>query len=257
VLVTRPRGQASALADLLTAEGAVPIVIPTIEIGPPASWCALDAALVTLRTYDWLLFTSANAVHAFAARARTLGLSAEARQIAVIGSATAKAVQAVLGRQPDLMPERFVAEDFVEVLRPYSEGTSMLLVRAAVSRDVLPEALEAAGAQVTVAQAYRNVVPEDSVAELASLFRGNPPDAITFTSASTARNLADLLEVAGLRVPGGVVLASIGPITSAAMVEAGFGVSVEARDSTVAGLVEALRDWFRREPPSSRSGSER
>lgn len=252
MLVTRPRGQASALAELLTAEGSVPIVIPTIEIGPPASWCGLDAALVTLRTYDWLLFTSANAVHAFAARARTLGLSAEARQIAVIGPATANAVRAVLGREPDLMPQRFVAEDFVEVLRPYSQGTSMLLVRAVVARDVLPEALVAAGARITVAEAYRNVVPEDSVAELASLFRGNPPDAITFTSASTARNLADLLAVAGLRVPEGVVMASIGPITSAAMVEVGFWVSVTARESTVPGLVEALRDWFRQDAPLSR-----
>ena len=244
-MVTRPRGRGSALAEMLAAEGAEPILIPTIEIGPPSSWCALDAALVTLRSFDWLVFTSANAVEAFAARARTLALSADARRVGVIGPATGKAVRDVLGREPDLMPARYVAEDFAEALRPLVDGGFVLLVRAAVARDVLPEALTEAGAQVTVAEAYRNVVPEGSVAELRQLFQTSPPDAITFTSASTARNLAALLEAGGLSLPVGILLASIGPITSGAMREMGWEVTVEAGESTVEGLVAALRGMFR------------
>ncbi len=246
MLVTRPRGQASVLAELLAAEGAVPILIPTIEIGPPESWDGLDAAIRSARDFEWLIFSSANAVHAFAARAAELGVVPRPRKVAVIGPATAKAVSSVLGLEPDLMPDRFLAEDFAEALKPHAAGASMVLVRAAVARDVLPEMLTAAGAKVTLAEAYRNVVPESSISELGRLFRENPPDVVTFTSASTARNLADLLAEGGLTVPAGVVLASIGPVTSAAMGSLGLEVSVEARESTVPGLVEALRGRFTR-----------
>ncbi len=243
VLITRARGQASALASELAAQGAETILIPTIELRPPVSYCALDAALACLRAFDWLLFTSANAVEAFTERARQLRLSPHPKRIAVIGPATATAVrQTGLAENVDLMPARYVAEDFAEALLPHAPDAAMLLVRAAVARDVLPQTLRAAGAQVTIAEAYRNVVPTESVAMLRACFatHAHAPHAITFTSASTAVNLRSLLDSADLMLPAGVVLASIGPVTSQAMREAGFEPEVESGTATIAALVDAL-----------------
>ncbi len=245
ILITRPEGQSSTLATLLVSEGATVIEIPTIAIAPPASYCALDAALTTLRSYDWLVFTSANAVRAFAARARTLNLPANPRRVAAIGTATARAL-AETGVAPaaDLIPPQAVAESFAEALTPHAPGASMLLIRAAVARDLLPEALTAAGAQVTVAEAYRNIVPPEAATQLRALFTNNPPDAITFTSASTAQNLAEILTAANLGIPPQTILASIGPITSQAMRDLNLEPTIEARQSTIPSLVEALTKFY-------------
>ena len=219
-------------------------MIPTIEIAPPVSWCGLDAALTTLRTFDWLVFTSANAVHAFAQRARTLALAANPRKIAAIGSATAHAIEEFLSRTADLIPSQAVAESLAQALAPHAAGASILLVRAAMARDVLPETLAAAGALVTIAEAYRNVVPEGAIDALHVLFAERPPDAVTFTSASTAFNLYSLISQQSLTLPAVTVLASIGPITSAALRNLGVEPTVEAADATIPSLVEALADHF-------------
>ncbi len=235
VLVTRAAGQSSALAEMLEAEGAIVVRVPTIEIGPPDSWCGLDAALISVRSFDWVVFTSANAVLAFVARARVLKVPAFARRVAVVGPATGRAVvESGLG-SVDLMPGVFTGEGLAGALEGVAAGSSVLLVRAAVAGDVVRERLEGVGAVVTVAEAYRNRVPEGAVGELAGVFAAGV-DAITFTSASTARNLAGLVGT----VPEGVVMASIGPVTSGAMRELGMRVDVEAGESTVGGLVEAV-----------------
>ena len=150
----------------------------------------------------------------------------QARRVAVIGPATARAVrESGLAAEVDLMAERYVAEGLAEALAPHARGASMLLVRAAEARDVLPEALVAAGAEVTIAAAYRTVVPAGSGELLRELFLESPPDAITFTSASTVRNMEGLMAEAGVGMPEGVVLASIGPITSGALREMGMRVT--------------------------------
>ena len=259
VLVTRPLGQSSGLADLLRSHGAEPILIPTIEIAPPSSWCALDAALITLRTFDWIIFTSANAVGAVAQRARTLNLTAvplpDACRLAAIGSATARAIGEVFARTPDLVPAQAVSESLAAALVPHAAGASMLLVRAAAARDLLPEVLTAAGASITCAEAYRNIFPEGSAQALWKLFSEHPPDAITFTSASTAANLAAILEHAGIKIPRDTLLASIGPITSAAMRDLGWEPAVEAEQATVSSLVESLAEYAsRRDCPGGSQG---
>ena len=238
MLVTRARGQASALVELLEAEGAEAIVIPTIEIVEPESFAEMDEALGRLAEFGWVIFTSANAVEVFAARTRLV----EGLKVAVIGPATGKAVERLLGRAADLMPNEFVAESLLESLLPVAKGAAMLLVRAAVARDVLPEKLRAAGARVTVVDAYRTVVPEGSVTALKELFGTRPPDAVTFTSGSTVRNLADLMALAGVVMPGGMVMASIGPVTSGVMREVGWEASVEAAEATIPALVKALSE---------------
>ena len=123
----------------------------------------------------------------------------------------------------------------------------MLFVRAAEARDHLPEALAAAGADVTVAEAYRNRTPPESIPVLQHLFSAPAlyPDAITFTSASTARNLAGLLEAAGLALPHHILLASIGPITSEALRDLGLTPTVEASAATIPALVESLISGFK------------
>jgi uroporphyrinogen-III synthase len=118
----------------------------------------------------------------------------------------------------------------------------MLLIRAAEARDLLPEALTQAGAAVTIVEAYRNQIPPDSISALRHLFAQpeNYPNAITFTSASTARNLIGLLHEAGLTLPETITLASIGPITSQTLRELGYAPTIEAASPTLVSLVESF-----------------
>jgi uroporphyrinogen-III synthase len=245
ILITRTRQQASELARALEADGAVPILIPTIELAPPASFCALDAGLASLRSFDWLIFTSANAVEYFASRAQALGILLSSNKIAAIGPATARAVQAV-GLAVDLVPPQYVAESLAAALTEHAPGSSMLLIRAEQARDTLPESLTAAGAQLTIASAYRNLVPPDSVTALQHLFvdQAHHPDAITFTSSSTATNLFALLETAGLRLPDHIVRASIGPVTSQTLRDLGAAPTIEAEEPTIASLCKVLTAHF-------------
>jgi uroporphyrinogen-III synthase len=245
ILITRAPHQASELAGRLGALGAVPLLIPTIEIVPPASFHALDAALAGLSAYDWVVFTSANAVEAFHARAQHLRLTQQPPKIAAIGPATERAVRSI-GLTVDLLPAQYVAESLAQALVPQAHGKSFLLVRAAAARDTLPEALTAAGATVTLAEAYRNQTPSSSIPALGALFdtSANYPDAIAFTSASTARNLAALLEAANLTLPDAVVRASIGPVTSHALRELGRPPHLEAEEATLSALAAALAAHF-------------
>jgi uroporphyrinogen-III synthase len=243
ILVTRTRLQASDLAAQLEALGAIPILIPTIEIIPPKTYAPLDAVLANLDTYDWLLFTSANAVQVFEQRRNP---SLHPRRIAAIGPATARAVQGI-GLRVDLIPQQYIAESFAAALAPHARTaedrpSNMLLFRAAAARDILPEALTAAGVNLTIAEAYRNRIPPDAIPALQALFASPVvyPDAITFTSTSTARNLFDLLEAANLTLPPNITLASIGPITSRTLRDLGHPPSTEAAEPTIPALIQSL-----------------
>ncbi|MDW5265129.1 MULTISPECIES: uroporphyrinogen-III synthase [Acidobacteriaceae] len=257
ILVTRTRQQASDLAARLEALGATPILIPTIEIVPPQSYALLDSALAQIETYDWLLFTSANAVEVFHQRLpKNLGAprpdsgtwvsgSHRSPKIAAIGPATARAVQGI-GLPVDFIPPKYVAESLAEALAPEAHGKRFLLIRAAEARDILPEALTTAGATVTIAEAYRNQIPPESIPALRQLFAtpASYPDAITFTSASTARNFVSLLEAADLSLPSQIALASIGPITSQALSDLGLEPSIEAPAATIDALIQSLLAYF-------------
>lgn len=246
ILVTRAPHQASELVDRLRGLGAVAILVPTIEIGPPTSFASLDSALTSLAEFDLAAFTSANAVEAFRRRALELGIAAVPRRIAVVGSATARALESI-GLHTDVMPATFTAESLGETLTPEAPGRRVLLVLAEDAPGTLRSALEAAGAQVIVAAAYRNRIPEASLAAVTSLFAApsDYPDAVTFTSASTAGNLVALLAAAGLKLPDTVVRASIGPITSQALRELGLPPHLEAIESTIAEMVDVIANHFR------------
>jgi uroporphyrinogen-III synthase len=250
ILITRAAHQTSALADQLRALGADPILIPTIELADPTTFAPLDAALAHLDRFHWLLFTSANAVEAFTKRLQHLNGSPEPWAlnpgpccIAAIGTATARALEAI-GLTPNLLPPQAIAESLAEALLPQAfqpDGTPtrFLLLRAETAREILPDTLRAAGANVTIAPVYRNVVPSDSIAALRQLFstREKWPAVITFTSSSTATNLLALLEVSSLSLPLEIRRISIGPITSQTLRDLNLPPHAEAAEPTLPSLV--------------------
>jgi uroporphyrinogen-III synthase len=248
ILVTRAAHQTSELADRLRELGAAPVLIPAIEIVPPSSYAPLDAALSELASFDCVAFTSVNAVHAFQARREALGVSSEPGRVAAVGKATERALEAA-GWRADVVPPVFTAESLAATLASEAQGRRFLLVLAENAPATLRDNLIAAGAaEVVVVPAYRNRVPEGSVAAIASLFGDahSWPDAVTFTSASTARNLIALLEAAQRELPDTIVRASIGPVTSRTLRELNLPPHIEATEATIPALVECLAAHFQR-----------
>jgi uroporphyrinogen III methyltransferase/synthase len=233
------------LREELAALGAEVIEIPTIEIRPPDSWEPLDAAIHRLEEFNYLLVTSANGVKNFLARLAKSGRDVRSLKgitIGAIGPATA-AEFARTGVKVDLLPTEYIAEGLIAALGDRDlRGKTFLIPRARVARDLVPRVLEERGARVEVVEAYQTVVPEISKDELTRLFTPRP-DAITFTSSSTAMNLAKLLGEDQLaEMLRGAVIASIGPITSQTLRKLGVDVTVEARESTMAGLVRSITE---------------
>lgn len=247
IVVTRAREQAAALSAELRKLGAEVIEIPTIEIVPPASYEPVDAALRNPAQFEWLLLTSANAVAVLAERLAFLGLDASALaplRKAAVGAATARAMQEK-GLQVDVVPQEYVAESLVEALREQVRGKRILLARAAVARDIIPEELAAAGAQVEVVDVYRNMIPAESVQRVREVFApsGELPDAVTFASSSTVKNFMELIREAGLGgVPTGPLALSIGPITSSTLRKSGWPKISEAVQHDLDGLIRICRE---------------
>jgi len=249
ILVGRARHQAGSLSASLRSLGASVIEIPFIEIRKPPSYQPLDEALKNIGNYDWLIFTSANGVEAMWERFRRLRLTRrnlKHLQIAAIGPATKKAIVSH-GLKVKMVPEEYVAESVVKGLREKVKGKRVVLIRAKVARDVIPEELRAAGAEVDVVEAYETVVPEKSRARLRALMKNavRRPHIVTFTSSSTAKNFAELLgnSKAGSLNAGllkHVQFASIGPVTSATLRELQMPVAIEAREFTMGGLLRAI-----------------
>jgi uroporphyrinogen-III synthase len=244
ILVTRARHQAGQLSEKLRALGAEVVEIPAIEIVPPASYAELDEALMNLSQYQWLIVTSANGVEAL--RARMLELEVGVGdfrhvKIAAVGSATEWAL-VELGLKAAVTPQEYVAESLVEALGDLVDGKRALLARAAAARDVIPDALRARGARVEVVDAYRTVIPVESVTAIRTCFgtSGRVPDAATFTSSSTVTNFLNLLREAGVEAPKGLRAVSIGPITSRTLREHRWAPAAEADPHDLAGLVEAV-----------------
>jgi uroporphyrinogen-III synthase len=255
ILVGRARHQAGALSAELRKLGSDILEIPFIEIRKPRSFRPLDGALKNLANYDWLILTSANGVDAMWQRMKKLRLKNAALghlRITVIGPATKKAIEQQ-GIQVDVVPKEYVAESVVRSLKRRINGKRVLLVRAKVARDVIPQELRKAGALVDVVEAYETVVPGGSRRRLQAALR-NPkrrPHLVTFTSSSTVRNFVELMgprhaEMSTQAVRArpmhldGVRIASIGPVTSSTLREFGLKPDIAAKEFTIAGLVAAI-----------------
>lgn len=242
VVVTRSRNQAPALVERLRSRGAEAVELAVIETREPADGGqALRAAAEQVGTYDWVIFTSANAVDRFMALLRD-GRELGAARLAAIGPGTAGAL-ADRSLVADLVPERFVAEALLDVFpAPGKAGRRVLLPRAAVARDVLPEGLSAMGWEVHVVEAYRTGRPRPTPDAVALL---PDADAVAFTSSST---VTGFLEVAGLEAMPPMVVC-IGPVTAATARHVGVRVDVVAEEHTLDGLVAALVSAFANRAP--------
>jgi uroporphyrinogen-III synthase/uroporphyrinogen III methyltransferase/synthase len=237
VLVTRAAHQAGKLSEGLRALGAEPVEVPVLEIQPPADHAPLDRALRELDTYDWLILTSANTVRAIAWSNLLDKISG--LKVAAVGEATAAAARQG-GLPVAVVPQTYVAEALIDCLADQVAGKRILLARAEIARDVIPDALRAAGATVDVVDAYRNGLPSAAPELLrAALEKGI--DAATFTSSSSVTHLADAARAAGIAFPfAGVRAVSIGPITSQTLRELGWEPAAEATVSDIPGLIDAV-----------------
>ena len=250
ILVTRTRDQASELVALLEEQGAECLEGSTIALVPPENWNELDAALDGLAAYDWLLFSSINAITFFFRRLAERNLDARALhgvKLGVVGTATEQALHQH-GLRADLVPAEFTGEGLAAAL--LAEGVSgkkVLLPRALEAREVLVEKLVEGGAAVTVAPVYRNVRP-DSYAEVRDALEKKTIDVVTFTSSSTVSNFLEMLEIrdqADLdRLLGGVKVAVIGPITARTALKKGLKVDIQPATFTIPALVAAITDYF-------------
>lgn len=250
VVVTRAREQASESAALFARKGAHVIQFPTITISPLRDYGELDEAVANLSRYGWLVFTSVNGVRFFRERLHALKLDARALhgvKVAAIGPATAKAVEA-MGVYADLVPSSYVAEGVAEaMLKLGMKGQRVLLPRAREAREVLPEALRAAGAEVDVITAYENVPSEENREEVMKALEEGRLDCVTFGSSSTVRNFLASIPMETLQKHPEVRFAAIGPVTAKTMHEMGMNVDIQPEQFTIPALVDAVCAAFARQ----------
>ncbi|MEO8878652.1 MAG: uroporphyrinogen-III synthase [Polyangiaceae bacterium] len=243
ILLTRARAQSEELVALLESEGAKPLIFPVISIHAPSDPKPFESAVSALASYAWVVFTSANGARVTLEEIDRQKISDafDKTKIAVVGAATSRAIEAQ-GARVDLVAKEFVgdslAEDLVRVLAPQSR---VLLLRAKSARDVVPDALRAAGHSVDVVTAYetRAAVPADTQNVVEALERGKI-DFVTFTSGSTVEHFCALLgdRAAGLLAKTSVV--SIGPVTTLAAEKAGIVVAATASPHTADAMVQAM-----------------
>jgi uroporphyrinogen-III synthase len=242
VVVTRAAAQAASLREALQARGARVVPFPTIVTQPARDPAPVRRAVSNLEAYAWIVFTSANAVRFFAEHLATRpgGRLPPGVHVAAVGTATAAALAERYIRV-DAIPDEFVGARIVTALGDLA-GRRVLLPRADLGRPETPEGLRAAGALVDDVTVYHTMPAAPDPAGLAALEAG--VDAVTFTSPSTFANFVALLGDRAGRLLSGVAVASIGPVTSAAIRGSGFPVHVEPAEHTMAALVDALETFF-------------
>ncbi|HEU4557236.1 MAG TPA: uroporphyrinogen-III C-methyltransferase [Longimicrobium sp.] len=244
IVVTRARAQASGFAASLQALGAEVIQLPAIRVERPEDPRPLHEAVECLDSYHWIVLTSANGVDSFFSALREAGRDARAlasARVCAIGPATAAELEKH-GIRADLVPPEFVAESAVEALASSGElnGRRVLIPAAEDARAALRDGLRERGAEVVSVVAYRTVRDGTGADEVRRRLDAGEIDLLTFTAGSTARNFAALV---GTGV-GSAKVASIGPVTSAALRELGMPVDVEAEEATIAGLLRAIRGLY-------------
>ena len=248
ILVTRAREQASELSERIRELGGRAVEFPTIAVLPPESWADLDHCLGRLALYDWIIFTSANGVKFFLERLFSLGRDVrdlKGPRICAIGPRTAESLETLRVRV-DFLPGEYRAEAIFEGLKRESlNGKKILIPRARMARDILPEELRKAGAAVDVVEAYRTVRPDENADEVRDLLKNGRISAVTFTSSSTVSNLAEMLgKEEAAKLTAGIPVASIGPITAEKARSLGIETTIMPGEYTIPALVEALAEYF-------------
>ncbi len=239
IVVTRTRNQASKLSKMLTSLGARTIEFPTIEIKKLDDLSLFRKSLSSIETYNWIVFTSQNAINIFFEELFASGKDARALgniKIAVIGKASGDELKQY-GLIPDMVPVKFVAESLLDEFRKYNlAGQKILIPCSADARMTLTDGLKEMGADVDRIHIYTAEKPSHTDDKLIEQVR--KADIITFTSSSTAANFFSMFPETD------AVLASIGPVTTATIVEHGFNPSITADEFTIDGLVEAMVKFY-------------
>jgi uroporphyrinogen III methyltransferase/synthase len=253
IVITRAQSQADEFVQQLEQYGAEVIVCPTIEIRELESFERLDEAIDHLYGYDWLIFTSVNGVDHFFQRfkARERNISeVDDLKVCAIGEATAERLRN-LHVHVDVIPGEFKAEGVFAALERFVGGTdglkglNILIPRASVARDYLPNALQESGARVDIVPVYRTCLPDHlERGRIAAMLSGGT-DCIAFTSSSTVRNLGQLFDTQDLsEALAGVVIACIGDITAQTACVYGLLVEIQPEQFTIPSLARAIADYF-------------
>ncbi|NRA33969.1 MAG: uroporphyrinogen-III C-methyltransferase [Polyangiaceae bacterium] len=253
VLVPRPKQQARATAHLLRERSAEPVVFPMISIVDPPDLAPLRTAISKLASYDLVLFTSANGVGRFFSELAAQGGDARAfgsAKVGVIGPKTAEALREH-GITPDLEAREFVGEGLLTAIEKAGKFERVLLARGLVGRAQVPDALKLTGASVEVVPVYETLpVGAEAGSSLFAMFEAKELDCVLFTSSSTVHSMVEVLGDRARECLSGVVVASIGPITSEACRENGIEPDLIATEYTVPGLLDALEQHYLSQAPS-------
>ncbi|MBW2658333.1 MAG: uroporphyrinogen-III C-methyltransferase [Deltaproteobacteria bacterium] len=251
IIVTRTREQASDLVADLEEFGADCLEYSTINIKPVDSYEILDDEIERLKEYHWILFTSLNGVKYFFEYLYAKGMDArdlKGPDIAAVGKSTADLLLKY-GINADLIPSIFTGEGLAESLLDQGvEGRNILIPRALKGREILPETLRGAGAQVTVVPVYQNCPEDEPKMNLRADLAEGRVDMVTFTSSSTVRNFLAMIEAENQeeldRLMEGVDIAAIGPITAKTVTDNGLQVTVQPEEYTIAELVWSIVQYY-------------
>jgi uroporphyrinogen-III synthase len=246
IVVTRAAAQSKELRERLEALGAEVVLLPLVRFLEPENTADLDCAIRSLEEFDWIIFTSANAVTFFLGRCRALGCrpAGGRTKIAAVGSATRSALEKE-GLRASLVPEEFSGAELATKLSPVIFGTSVLLPRSDRATAELPVMLRRAGANLTEVIAYMTARPEAFDVDLIEEITGGQADAVTFFSPSAFREFQNILGPQALaKWNSQVALAAVGRVTAEAIRGAGLPVAIEAEEATTASLVAALERHF-------------
>jgi uroporphyrinogen III methyltransferase / synthase len=249
IIITRSREQSRRMADAIQELGGEPVLFPTITIAPPLETAPLDSAIRRMAEFDWVVFTSVNGVERYFQRFFELMDDIRAMagpHIGAIGPVTAAALRKH-GLKVDLLAKEFVAEGVLDLLSQEDvHGKRFLIPRAEKAREILPEGIARMGGIVEEVAVYRTVQPAGpEIDEVRQTLESRHVQAVTFTSSSTATHFIDMLGAGHVKsLLEGVVVASIGPVTSRTLRDHGLPVHVEASVYTIDGLVKAMADYF-------------
>ena len=258
IVLTRPLAQAGDFEARVLALGGVPVLAPAIAIVPPETWTVADAALRRVATYDWIAFTSANAVNSLVERADAIGVPRDAlrgRRLAAVGRATAAAVRTSLG-EPTLVAATHTAESLAREI-PDVESQRVLFPHGDLAAETLPAGLAQRGAFVDAVVVYQTV-PGDGVAAIAAAIRAGTVDALLFTSASAVRFVAEAVGEASEHderssgamdattrgQPRWPAVMCIGPSTADAARAVGLDPDLVAESATQNELIDRVARWF-------------
>jgi uroporphyrinogen-III synthase len=251
IVVTRAPEQSGELIRILERMGAEIIALPMVAFAPPADSKPLDRALEELGSFDWVLFTSQNAVRFMALRLKQLGLPPATQRIAAVGPATAEAARQQ-GFHVDFLATHHTGHSLALEMKDSVAGHSVLLPRSDRADDHLAAALAERGALVTDVIAYRTVAPEAPDQTALGRTRSGDFDVAIFSSPSAFQNLDSLLGAGRLAKLGeSGHFAAIGPTTAKAMRDAGVRVHIEAQEASDAGLADAIVKYYLEHHPTS------